>query len=703
MRRQVNSGKPGDLPFSAYSKPSVERTRRKSIGFTTIRMSVVGLVCRYVTCELMTVCCIFSFYFKALNPTTLKALKKALIIASLWISFPLLGKADFRMHLGDTLELNVVEVKGPDLEKYAAGQQLLRLREKDLQDFRGDALTEVLQRRTGLFLRQQGPGMLASLTMRGTSAGHNAVFWNGLPINSPSLGQADFSILPTAAIDQVDIHLGSSGALYGTDAIGGAVHLGTRQLFNQGHRLEVGSILGSFGRWDRSLAYSYSNQAFSTKTRAYRQHSRNDFPFRNLSRINTPIERMPNGEVTQQGFLQDLAWNISIRQQLHAAIWYNEADRQIIPIIGSNTQDQQQDRNLRAMLDYLHFEGKNTWNVKAGIVFDELIFNIAAVNKTQQYFLSGELDRNWNDRQSSRTGFRLTQIDGQLDTYEAQEQRWELYHSQKILPSPHLTLTANLRQFVYDGNWAPFTPSIGGDWNFLRTANQKLSLGFAAARSFKVPTLNDRFWNPGGNPDLLPEDSYSSEISLQQELTTNGFAIKQHLTLYRMWVENWIIWLPRGNIWSPENIRSVTNSGLEYRAQVEKKMGANHWSFTGIYNWVQAINQTNSSANDQNKGNQLPYTPEHKVMGTLDWQRNSWSAFLSSHWVSERFVATDNQLSVAPYELVDIGFRYQFNFPNTKKLNAGFHINNLLDKEYHIMRLRPMPGRNYQFNCTIIL
>ncbi|UJP67040.1 TonB-dependent receptor plug domain-containing protein [Mongoliitalea daihaiensis] len=603
----------------------------------------------------------------------------------------------------DTLELNVVEVKSPDFEKYAAGQQLISIQEKHLQDFQGDALTEVLQRRTGLFLRQQGPGMLASLTMRGTSTGHNAVFWNGLPINSPSLGQADFSILPTAAIDRVDIHLGSSGALYGTDAIGGAIHLGTRQIFNQGHRLDIGSIIGSFGRWDQSLAYSYSNQTFSTKTRAYRQYARNDFPFRNLSRIHTPIERMPNGEVIQQGFLQDLAWNLSARQQLHAAIWFNEADRQIIPIIGSNTQDQQQDRNLRAMLDYLHFDGKNTWNFKAGIVFDELIFNIGAINKTQQYFLSGEWDRNWNDRVSSRTGFRLTQIDGQLDTYEAQEQRWELYHSHKFVPRPNLTMTANLRQLIYDGNWAPFTPSIGGEWNFLQSTNQQLSLGFAVARSFKVPTLNDRFWNPGGNPELLPEDSYNSEISLQQELTLRGFLIKQHLTMYRMWVDNWIIWLPRGNIWSPENIRNVINSGLEYRAQVEKKVGVHHWSFTGTYNWVQAINQTNTSANDQSKGNQLPYTPEHKVMGTIDWQRSNWSAFISSHWVSERFVATDNQLSVAPYELVDIGIRYQFKFLSNKKITAGFHVNNLMDKEYHIMRLRPMPGRNFQFNCNISL
>lgn len=646
-----------------------------------------------------------SFFNQGLMWILVKALKKTLIIASFCSVFPLLGMADNLMQapLGDTLELRLIEVKGPDLEKYAAGQQLLSIRERELQNFQGDALTEVLQRRTGLFLRQQGPGMLASLTMRGTSAGHNAVFWNGLPINSPSLGQMDFSILPTAAIDRVDIHLGSSGALYGTDAIGGAIHLGTQQAFNQGHRLDIGTVVGSFGRWDQSVNYSYSNQKFSSKSRVYRQSARNDFPFRNLSRINTPIERMPNGEVSVKGLVQDLAWNISDKQQVHAAIWYTEADRQIIPIIGSNTQDQQQDQNLRAMLDYLHFAGKNTWNIKAGIVFDELIFNIGAINQTQQYILGGELDRNWNQHLSSRTGFRLIQVDGNLDTYEAQEQRWELFHSQKFSPLDNINLTLNLRQLVYDGNWAPFSPSVGGDWDFYITEKQKLSLGFAGARSFKVPTLNDRFWNPGGNPDLLPENSYSAEISLRQAIKTSTISFQQHITLYRMWVENWIIWLPMGNIWSPENIRNVTNTGLEYRAEIERKTGLHQWTFTGVYNWVSAINQANTSANDRSAGKQLPYTPEHKILGTLDWQKQNWSAFISAHWVSERFVATDNQLSVAPYELLDLGLRYHLPINQNRKVTIGLQVNNLLDKEYQIMRLRPMPGRNFQINCNITL
>jgi iron complex outermembrane receptor protein len=109
--------------------------------------------------------------------------------------------------------------------------------------------------------------MLTSLTMRGTSAGHNAVFWNGLPINSPSLGQSDFSILPVGGFEELQVHFGGGAALFGTDAIGGAVHMTTKLKFDQGHHAEINSLVGSFGRWNQLGAYSLSSQRLATRFR----------------------------------------------------------------------------------------------------------------------------------------------------------------------------------------------------------------------------------------------------------------------------------------------------------------------------------------------------------------------------------------------------------------------------------------------------
>ena len=120
--------------------------------------------------------------------------------------------------------------------------------------------------------------MLASPSFRGTSAGHTAVFWNGLPINSISLGQSDLSILPIQAIDQAEVHFGSSGALFGNEAIGGSVHLGTKTQFGQGFKGQLSQTFGSFGLSNSAISAGFSGKSFSTQTKVYRQFAQNDFP-----------------------------------------------------------------------------------------------------------------------------------------------------------------------------------------------------------------------------------------------------------------------------------------------------------------------------------------------------------------------------------------------------------------------------------------
>src|SRR5690606_37263298 len=86
----------------------------------------------------------------------------------------------------DTVELQEIAVHGSHYEKYAVGHQVVRIDDSSVKEFSGRSLADLLQQHTGLYLRQYGEGMVSSLTMRGTSAGHTAVFWNGLPLNSPS-------------------------------------------------------------------------------------------------------------------------------------------------------------------------------------------------------------------------------------------------------------------------------------------------------------------------------------------------------------------------------------------------------------------------------------------------------------------------------------------------------------------------------------
>jgi vitamin B12 transporter len=611
-------------------------------------------------------------------------------------------KAD-TLPVQDTVALLLVEVYEPDFEAYSAGQTWITVGERDLYAYQGQPLSALLQQRTGLFLREYGSGMIASLTMRGTSAGHNAVFWNGLPINSPSLGQTDFSTLPIGSFDQATILMGSSGALFGSDAIGGSVHLNRSLSFDKGHQVSANTAIGSFGRWNQQLSYSFSDKRFSSRSRVYRNFHRNNFPFVNLSKIGTPVERQEHAEVLQLGMLHDLAWNINSKSQISTSLWYNKTDRQVQPVMGSNTRDVQVDQSFRWVVDYAFFGKALNLNIKSGMVQDRLLFNTASDNRTYQYFLATDLDYKLGKYFQNRSGIRLTWVEGRLSTYDAEEARWELYHATAFQPNSAINISVNLRQQLYKGENVPFTPSIGASWDMFKSNRQTLSWTAAASRSYKIPTLNDRFWNPGGNPDLLPETSLSLESGLKAKSTVGNWVLEQQVTAYRMWVDNWIIWLPRGSFWSPDNIREVQNTGLEYRMNVSRTFGQVSLKWDGNYALTQAINQTGISNFDRSIGKQLPYTPLHKAQSMLTVVRGNYEAFANATITGRQFTETDNSTEMPAFQLMDIGSAYQWKLKGIGQGRLGLQINNLFNSQYQVLRLRAMPGRNYQFNFQIYL
>jgi iron complex outermembrane receptor protein len=597
----------------------------------------------------------------------------------------------------DTVSLDQVEVYAAPLDRFAQGQKVVNFDSESLNAYSARSLGDLLQERSPVFVRQYGAGILASPSFRGTSAGHTAIFWNGLPINSPSLGQSDLSILPVEAIDQAQLHFGSSGALFGNEAIGGSLHLNSKTAFRKGFEGKIAQTFGSFGLFNTSVSGGFSTQKFSTKTRIYRQFAKNNFPYRDISLPGTPESTEDHAQVDQLGFVQDLARNINDKSQLKAAFWWNKADRQIQPVMGSNTVDQQSDESFRAVLDYFRFGKSSVWNLKTGFVHDNQFFN-ESQNQTRQFFLASDWDFAKGEDWQFKAGVRTTFIKGELSTYSTTDQRFEFYQSARWTDSEKLSLSLNLRQFAYLDNLVPFLPGVGADWKFFEREHQEFLLKASMGKGFKVPTLNDQFWSPGGNPDLLPEESISGEIGLNW-LKKGDFSWDQSLTYYQMKVENWIIWLPQGSVWSPENIREVQNQGIEYQGKSKWKMGGINWDLSLNYTFSEALDLTSEPANPR----QLPYTPRHQATGDLTADYAGFAVNLGSFLVGQRAVGTGNSRVLDSYQIWNAGLRFSDLKWGKTHFPLSFQILNLLDKDYEVLYLRAMPGRSYQFNLTIHL
>ena len=601
----------------------------------------------------------------------------------------------------DTIPLAEVEVYAPALDRFAQGQKVISWEKAELEDFQGRSLGDILQEQSPVFVRQYGAGMIASPSFRGTSAGHTAVFWNGLPINSPSLGQSDLSILPISSIDQVSLQFGNAGALFGNEAIGGSIHLGTNSEFGKGLQAGITHQTGSFGLFNTNLFAGFSSKNFSSKTKVYREFSKNNFPYKDLGRIGTPEVKEDHAQFEQIGVVQDLAWNLNSNNQFKTAFWWNKTNREVQSVMGSKTKDVQEDQAFRAVIDFFRFEEKSVWNLKTGFVRNEQLFN-ASENNNTQYFVAGDWDQEISGKWTSKLGARYTLTKGDLSTYKADDERIELYQSTKFSATENLSFAINLRQLVYSGTFAPFTPNLGMDWSFWNTNTQSLLLKTSIGKGFKVPTLNDRFWNPGGNPNLLPEESLSGEVGLNWS-KKGDLNWTQGLTYYKMSVDNWIIWLPKGSVWTPENIKKVSNQGLEYQGSLNGHLGLWKWELATSYTYSKAVTTKGTDENDQSIGKQLPYTPQHQANAKVQVKKSGFTSSIGTFFVGERSVTADNPRMMPSFQLFNFGLGYDQLTLGKLQFPLSFQINNILNTDYQVLYLRAMPGRSYQFNLSIFL
>ncbi len=134
------------------------------------------------------------------------------------------------------------------------------LNQKDLAASGRATVLEVLQDVLSLSLQQNGPqGSAASAFIRGANPEHTLVLLDGAEMNDPSstTGLYDLAHLRLDEVERIEIIRGPQSTLYGSEAMGGVVHIITRR--GQGRpNFHLSALAGSYGT--ASAAASFSGQ-----------------------------------------------------------------------------------------------------------------------------------------------------------------------------------------------------------------------------------------------------------------------------------------------------------------------------------------------------------------------------------------------------------------------------------------------------------
>lgn len=627
-----------------------------------------------------------------------------LLLLSGLCSMPLMGQS-----LSDSLLLKEVVVYGIPEQKFAVGSKIIHYDSLDLSKAQSRSLAEALMRKSPVYFKEYGPGMLSTISFRGTSANHTAVLWNGLNLNQPNLGQTDFSLITLFAIEDISLQYGGSSALYGSDAIGGTIYLKSSPRWDEQLNITLQQEVGSFGHKFSGLALQGGYRNWSVTSKAYHKQADNDFEYINPNKRTRPVERNRNAAFAQKGLVQDIAYRFSNSSKLSLKSWYQQTERQIQPTIGDQlSKDQQEDENLKVSLQYKHNGSLGFMSAQFGYLYNYLLYNRVNEYKTWQYIGSLRHEKAIGENFQLQLGGKINRIEAAIAQYPggaAEETRSDLYASLRYSPAGRLKASVNLRQALVSGYSVPFTPSTGLEYSILSKPASSLKWLASAGRSYRVPTLNDRYWQYGGNPELRPEDSWNTEstLSYQYQQKKSGFEISA--TAFHMWIDNWILWLPGTiagpegrpvNVWTPRNIQQVNSKGIEVSANMKQATSIGHLSLGGNWSFTRSINKKAMHQYDRSVGRQLPFVPRVKTNAYLDYHSGSWS--LSTNWsfVSTRYTTGEEQeeFSVPAFQLIDFSAGRAIQLQKHKAM-IRFEIRNLLNEQYQNYDNRAMPGRNY--------
>ncbi|NQU85522.1 MAG: Plug domain-containing protein, partial [Mariniphaga sp.] len=123
------------------------------------------------------------------------------------------------------IQIKDINISTSRLENFALGTTIDKIESQIIIKNNSLLLTEIFSSLTGMSIKSYGLGGLSTISIRGASASHTAVMWNGLNIQSPMNGIANVSTVPAFLVSNISIQQGGSGTLYGNGAVGGVVHI----------------------------------------------------------------------------------------------------------------------------------------------------------------------------------------------------------------------------------------------------------------------------------------------------------------------------------------------------------------------------------------------------------------------------------------------------------------------------------------------
>jgi vitamin B12 transporter len=561
-----------------------------------------------------------------------------------------------------------------------------------------------------IFIKDYGPGNITTVSARGGSASQSQVFWNGININQAGLGITDLSTLPPFLLDQITVQQSTSGAASGSGAMAGSILLSNDTSSSNEFYGLLKQTVSSIGEKSTGLRVGYHRYKFSIDARYIYTDSDNAYRFTNTTRPYIPEQTQHYAGFIQQGYSATLTYKLSPRTKLSLYSWFTHFDRNVAPTLQTIIKVRQQDVSLRNSFQLTGKGNRSTWNYKCAYLRDTYQYEQLSVSSRDDRIIDanqGYADNLINQidyayKFPKRVSFSVgvTQFyqalrNGSIASGNQSRHRLSLYGGVTWTGKRKYTVVSVLaREELYAAQASPFIYAIQLDQQVVKN----ISVMIKGERHYRIPTLNDLYWDKAGNTNLRPENGWGVEAGLVHVINYKKIKNTMTANVFTRSIKDWILWTPGGeyNYWMPENVNEVWSRGIEFKNDFVfnvSKQTSVLLSFKHTYQ--NTTRQDRYGKNGEGYQKQLIYTPLYLGNIGLVLQHKQFVLSYYQQYTSWVFIQSDERDYIDPYTYAMLRLQGGYTI-GKNKLDVFVEIDNCWNATYQTVKDRPMPLRYFR-------
>jgi len=551
-----------------------------------------------------------------------------------------------------------------------------RIEELNAQD-----VGQVLDKVTDAHVNSYGSmGAESEMTLRGSSGKQVLVMVDGRPVNVSSTGKTDLSLYPVDQIERIEVIRGPGSVLYGAGAMAGVVNIVTRDPPPQLKtdlsasygtkntrllQLSNGARIGDFGYLLMASQNASDGWRENSACDSYNIAGKLDYDMSSDSRL------VLNSGFTRQnkGVPGSTSWPTPAARQYDRQYWVDLTHKYEFETNKCLTSKIFLNQNWQNYKDSDNMTDDINQNQKTGADIQQTL----PVGERQMWLGGLYLE---NDYVSIKNADGESLIGGNRDLFTGAG-----FLQDEIKVLERFTATPGLRCDVQSKWGAELSPKISGLYRIIDGTGLKASVG----RAFRAPTVSELYWRDDytvGNPDLKPEESFSYDAGIQQQI---GKKSTLQVSLFQSHVKNLIAWFDDGTgVYEAQNVNDACMQGLEaeLNTQLTRDISA-------------ALNYTLLGARDTSgeyDGETLTYRPKNKVGCRMGYQSQWGFKFdVNAEYTDSVYADRANTKELGGFMTLGAYASQTI----VKGVEIYFRGDNILDKQYQLVSGYPMPGASF--------